>query len=125
MRKTTFVVACILLLAVASLAEKKPESQYSELTFSVVKADTGAPVRNASVILHPVTDKGKQSSGGFQLKTDSEGKTFFNGVPYGKLRIQVLARGLQTFGQDYDINQPKHEFVIKLKRPQEQYSIYK
>lgn len=82
-------------------------------------------MRNASVVLHPVDEKGKQSNGGMQLKTDSEGKTFFNGVPYGKLRIQVLVRGFQTFGQDYEINQPKHEIVIKLNRPQEQYSIYK
>ena len=38
--------------------------------------------------------------------------------------MQVIAHGFQTFGQDYDVNQPEQEFVIKLKRPQSQYTIY-
>jgi hypothetical protein len=59
-----------------------------------------------------------------ELKTDSEGKASFDGVPYGKLRVQVLAPGFQTFGQDYEVNQPEMEITVKLKRPQEQYSIY-
>jgi hypothetical protein len=45
-------------------------------------------------------------------------------VPYGKLRVQVLARGFQTYGQDYEINQPTTEITIKLKQPAGQYSIY-
>jgi hypothetical protein len=40
------------------------------------------------------------------------------------LRVQVIANGFQTFGQDYTINQPQQELVIRLKRPQGQYSIY-
>jgi uncharacterized GH25 family protein len=100
-------------------------SGYANLKFVVVKDSNGKPVRNASVILHAVDDKGKQEKGGFQLKTDSEGKTNYEGVPYGKMRIQVIARGLQTYGEDYDINQPDMEFTIKMKPPQEQYSIYK
>ena len=55
------------------------------------KDDNGKPVRNAAVVLHPVGGNGKQSKGGFELKTDSEGKTEYSGVPYGKLRIQVIA----------------------------------
>jgi len=38
--------------------------------------------------------------------------------------VQVLANGFQTFGQDYQIDKPKLDIVIKLKRPQGQYSIY-
>jgi hypothetical protein len=59
-----------------------------------------------------------------ELKTDSEGKSSFDGVPYGKLRVQVLAQGFQTFGEDYDVNQAKMDLTIKLKRPQGQYSVY-
>jgi hypothetical protein len=81
-------------------------------------------VRNAAVILHPVAEHGKQSRGGFELKTNSEGKTESDGIPYGMLRVQVIAHGFQTFGQDYTINQPQQELVIRLKRPQGQYSIY-
>jgi len=74
--------------------------------------------------MHQVTDKGKQERGGLELKTDADGKASYEGVPYGKLRIQVLANGLQTFGADYDIKQPTVEITIKLKRPEGQYSIY-
>jgi hypothetical protein len=38
--------------------------------------------------------------------------------------VLVLASGFQTFGEDYDIDKPKIDFTIKLKRPQGQYSIY-
>jgi hypothetical protein len=100
------------------------EDRSSDLTFLVLKDYNGKPVRNASVILHPIRRDGKQDKGGLQLKTDAEGRTSFGGVPYGKLRIQVLAQGFQTFGEDYDISQPTTDITIRLKRPAEQYSIY-
>ena len=59
-----------------------------------------------------------------ELKTDPDGKTNFDGIPYGKLRVQVLAHGYQTYGEDFDVKKPKMEFTIKLKRPQGQYSVY-
>ncbi len=95
------------------------------LKFVVVKDYNGKPVRNASVVMHPVRKDGKQARGGLQLKTDAEGRASFDGVPYGKLRIQVLAPGFQTFGDDYDIDQPVEEITVRIKRPSEQYSIYK
>lgn len=94
------------------------------LSFLVIKEDNGKPVRNAAVVLHSVSAKGKQQRGGFELKTDSDGKTHFEGVPYGKLRVQVLAQGFQTFGEDYDVDTEAKEITVKLKRPQRQYSIY-
>jgi hypothetical protein len=100
------------------------EEPTAVLNFLVVKEDNGKPVRNAAVIMHPVSTHGKQGRGGLELKTDAEGKTSFDGIPYGKLRIQVLASGFQTFGEDYDVNQAKMDFTVKLKRPQGQYSIY-
>jgi hypothetical protein len=96
----------------------------AELNFLVIKDYNGKPVRNAAVVLHPVNAHGKQGRGGFELKTDSEGKTNFDGVPYGKLRVQVLAPGFQTFGEDYDVESPTMDIKVKLLLPQKQYSIY-
>ena len=56
--------------------------------------------------------------------SDAEGKASFDGAPYGKLRVQVLASGFQTFGADYDIDKPALEIMVKMKRPAGQYSIY-
>src|SRR5271169_6812509 len=98
--------------------------QASNLYFTVVKDDNNKPVRNASVVLHPVGKNGKQSKGAFQLKTDNDGKTESEGLPYGPLRVQVLAPGFQTFGDDYDVNKPDMDIVIRLKRPSDQISVY-
>jgi hypothetical protein len=111
-------------LAVAGLAAAQDDEQYAAVAFLVLRDYNGKPVKNASVIMHPVTKKGKQKNSGLQLKTDTDGKTSFDGVPYGPLRVQVLAQGFQTFGEDYDVNKPDMEITIKLKRPQGQYSIY-
>jgi hypothetical protein len=100
------------------------QDDMANLKFLIVKDHNGKPIRNASVVLHPVEKSGKQSRGGLQIKTDPEGRANYEGVPYGKLRIQVLVQGFQTFGEDYEINQPTMEITIKMKRPSEQYSIY-
>ena len=111
-------------LAVSVRVAAQDDVQYSAISFVVVRDYNDKPVKNASVIMHPVNKKGKQERTGFQLKTNSEGKTSFDGIPYGPLRVQVLAQGFQTFGEDYDVNRPEMEIVIKVKRPQGQYSIY-
>jgi hypothetical protein len=122
-RFVALVAFAVLVLTCVSFAGD--DESLALLKFVVVKEETGKPVRNASVILHSVDKQGRQERGGFQLKTDKDGKTSFDGVPYGKLRVQVIAQGLQTFGQDYDIQEATKEITIKLKPPQSQYSIYK
>jgi len=127
-RITTWTIAALLsaftLLGTAAAQRNPDDEPTASLNFLVVKDDNGKPIRSAAVIMHPVSTHGKQSRGGLELKTDSEGKTSFEGVPYGTLRVQVLASGFQTFGEDYEIDKAKVDFTIKLKRPQGQYSIY-
>jgi hypothetical protein len=118
------VVITTLAMAPQAAAQQDEEGPTSLLSFQVLKDDNGKPVRSASVIMHPVGGNGKQGKGGMELKTDAEGKSSFDGIPYGKLRVQVLAPGYQTYGEDFDIDKPKMDFTIKLKRPQSQYSIY-
>jgi hypothetical protein len=105
-----------------AMAQDDDDGPMSDLKFLVVKDYNGKPIRNAAVVLHPVTRKGKQAMGGMELKTDNDGKTNIEGIPYGPLRVQVLAPGFQTFGEDYQINKPNLEITVKLKRPKKQYS---
>ena len=118
------IAVLVLLSALPSLAKKKQEEPLATLNFVVLRDENDKPVRNAAVVMHPVDDEGKQERGGIELKTDPEGKTSYEGVPYGKLRVQVLAPGFQTYGADYDVGQESMEITIKLKRPTKQYSIY-
>jgi hypothetical protein len=127
MRKALAVIALLAVFATLSLAKdkkKKEKNQDATLNFLVVRASNGKPVRNAAVVLHEVDERGQQAKGGYELKTNLKGETSFDGVPYGKLRVQVLAQELQTFGQDYEISQPVQNITIKLNPPQKQYSVY-
>ena len=123
--KKIFVGAVLLLAVGLAVGQKdKDIGPTTWIYFTVVKEDNGKPVRNASVVMHPVNEKGNQERGGMELKTDPDGKANFDGIPYGPLRVQVLAHGFQTFGEDYTIEKDKTEITIKLKRPQGQFSIY-
>ncbi len=105
-----------------ALAQDDEEGPMSDLKFVVLKDSNGKPVRNAAVVLHPVKRNGKQSLGGMELKTDNDGRANIDGIPYGPLRVQVLAPGFQTYGEDYQIDKPQLEITVKLKRPKGQYS---
>jgi len=119
------LVLGMLAMAGAAVGQKDKDIEpTSFLYFQVIKEDNGKPVRNAAVIMHAVNAKGKQERGDMELKTDPDGKANFDGIPYGMVRVQVLAAGFQTFGEDYDIEKAKTEITIKLKRPQGQYSVY-
>jgi len=121
------VSAVVIVLGVGMIGlagAQDDDGPMSDLRFVVVRDYNGKPVRNAAVVLHPVNRKGKQARGGLELKTDGEGRTNIDGIPYGPLRVQVLAQGFQTFGEDYKIDKAEMEITVKLKRPGGQYSIY-
>src|ERR1700730_19072069 len=120
MRKIVIGFTTAVLLATVALGQ----DDMAVLNFVVIRDYSGKPIRNASVVMHPVEKNGKQSRGGLQIKTDADGKASFDGVPYGKLRVQVLASGFQTFGDDYAIDKPAIDITVKMKRPAGQYSIY-
>ena len=124
MRITALFLLFALALSVAAPVAAD-DKKSADLNFTVLRDENGKPIRNASVILHPVSKKGKQEASGVQLKTDTEGKTSYPGVPYGKIRVQVIAPGFQTYGQDLEIAEPTRDVVIKMQRPKDQYSIYK
>jgi len=117
-------ISLVVLAVTATAAAKKKHEPLATINFLVLRDENGKPIRNAAVVLHPVNDHGKQERGGLELKTDPEGKAGYDGVPYGKLRIQVLAPGFQTYGDDYDVSQPNMDITVKMKRPGRQYSIY-
>jgi hypothetical protein len=110
--------------AFQAFGQKDSDAPTALVNFVVLKEDNGKPVRNAAVILHPVNGKGKQERGGLELKTNQDGKTSFDGVPVGPMRVQVIAPGFQTYGEDFDVKLGKLDVTIRMKRPKGQYSIY-
>jgi 5-hydroxyisourate hydrolase-like protein (transthyretin family) len=126
-RNVLLVMALALVLGwgvAGRAAAQDDEGPTSSLRFVVVRDSDGKPVRNAEVVLHQVKRKGKQDKGEMELKTDADGRTNIDGIPYGPLRVQVLAPHFQTFGEDYEINKAEMEITVKLKHPGGQYSTY-
>lgn len=101
----------------------KPPPETCKITVTVLKASNGKPLENASVVFHPF-ENGKDK-GNLELKTNEDGKVTIDVIPVGdQLRLQVLATGYQTYGNDYELPAATKEIEVKMKRPQGQYSIY-
>jgi hypothetical protein len=123
-------IVCLLsvFFSVAAVAKKKqpePELKTASVNMTVIRNSSGKPVKNAEVVIHLIDNHGKQKQEGLELKTHDDGKAEATGIPYGKVRIQVIAPGFRTYGEDFSIDQPTHEITIKLQKPAEQLSIYK
>ena len=114
----------ILFLSLAAFAQPdKPPT--ATLNLIVVRDSNGKPVKNAEVVLHLLDKQGNERQDGLELKTHEDGKAGTDGIPYGKVRIQVIAHGFRTWGNDYDVRQPNMDITIKLQKPDGQFSIYK
>ncbi|HVM94028.1 MAG TPA: carboxypeptidase-like regulatory domain-containing protein [Terriglobales bacterium] len=117
------VLLVLVPIAAACLWAQDDEGPTSSLKITVVRDTDGKPVKSAQVVLHPVNRKGK-SQGEMELKTDVDGRASADSIPFGTVELQVIAKGYQTFGQDYEVKLPAMEITIKLKRPAGQYSTY-
>ncbi len=95
----------------------------SRIEVTVLKAFNGKPIENAAVIFHPI--QGDKDEGALELKTNEDGKAIIDVIPIGDtVRLQVIANGYQTYGQDYKINKAEMSMEVKMKRPVPQYSTY-
>ena len=102
----------------------KPPPPTAKFEVTVIRASNGKPIENASVIFHPLED-GK-NAGNMELKTNEDGKALMDLLDVGSnVRLQIIAPGFQTYGEDYKVDKDNIAIEIKMKRPAEQYSIYK
>jgi uncharacterized GH25 family protein len=127
-QRLTLAGLFVIVLPLAAFAGKKnaaAEQKTASVNLTVVRDANGKPVKNAEVVLHLVDNHGKQKQEGLELKTHDDGKAEATGIPYGKVRIQVIAPGFRTYGEDVNVDQPNLEITIKLQKPSEQLSIYK
>jgi hypothetical protein len=117
----------ILLLLAACLA-LYAEPPMSKLSVHVL-TPSGKPLDRASVIVKFLSGREKMKlylkhRTQWETKTDQEGFTHIPSIPQGKIRVQVIAAGYQTFGQDFDVDKEEQVIDIKLNPPQAQYSAH-
>lgn len=109
-----------------------PALQADDLTTRLrieVKTQSGNPIDRAAVVVRfiqgrSLTKLGKKIVKNWELRTNQEGWAKIPPIPQGKLLIQVIAKGYQTFGQTYDVNEEERTIEIKLNDPQEQHSVH-
>src|ERR1035438_7530305 len=96
----------------------------ARIEVTVLRDVNGKPIENAAVIFHPM--EGEKDKGNMELKTNEDGKTIIDVLPMGDtVRLQIIAKGFQTYGEDYKVDKAEIGIEIRMKRPGEQYSIYK
>lgn len=92
-----------------------------------VKTQGGKPIDRASVIVRFIEGRsivklGKTIQTTFELRTNQDGQAKIPTIPQGKIRIQVIAKGYQTFGEILQVEEPEKDVEIKLNPPQQQYT---
>lgn len=100
-----------------------PPPPTANIKVTVLRSTNGKPVSNAAVIFHPI--KNNKDEGAMELKSDDNGVVKMDVIPIGDtVRLQVIADGWQTFGEDYKVDTASKDIVVKLKRPTAQDSAF-
>ena len=93
-----------------------------------VKTLSDAPVERASVrvkFIHGRAGKiGKRIVTSYEMRTNQEGIAKIPPIPQGQILVQVMAKGYQTFGQKYEVNEAEKTVEVKLNPPQAQFSAH-
>lgn len=122
MRTRLLMVPAILLFAFGVKADEDMTKISVE-----VKTLGGKPIERAGVIVRFVEGRsvaklGKKVRTSYELRTNQDGIARIPSIPQGKILIQVIAKGYQTFGQTYDIDEEEKTVEIRLNPPQAPYS---
>ena len=116
------LIAGLIVTAVSVLAA----AEMTTLTVEV-KTPSGNPVDRASVIVKFVHGRAKMKLGKkilktWETRTNQEGLAKIPPIPQGSIQVQVIAKGYQTFGKVFDVDEEQKTIEVKLNPPQDQYS---
>jgi len=94
-----------------------------------VRNYNGKPVERASVVVRFVEGRspaklGKKIITQWEVRTNQEGVVKIPPIPQGKILVQVIAKGYQTFGQTFEVAEEEKTIEVKLNPPQPQYSAH-
>jgi hypothetical protein len=124
MRAVRFILIALALCSLPLLAD-------SDLTLLRIEVKTlgGKPIDRASVIVRFVEGRsvaklGKKVRTTWETRSNQDGVVRIPQIPKGKIRIQISAKGYQTFGQDFQIDEDEQTLEIKMNPPQPQYSVH-
>ena len=116
------------LLAALSVSLLSADTPVTKLKVEV-QTLSGKPIDRAAVIVkfvegRSVVKLGKKEMTRWEIRTNQEGVARLPSIPEGKVRVQVVAKGHQTFGDTFDVEGEEKTITIKLNPPQQQYSAH-
>src|ERR1700690_1694655 len=92
-----------------------PPPPTASIKVTVLRSTNGKPIPNAAAIFHPI--KNGKDEGALELKSDDDGIVKTDVIPVGDtVRLQVIAPGWPTYGEDYRIQTDSKEIVVKMNR---------
>ncbi len=122
MRALTAIILASLFVSPHALSAKKPRSSLR----IVVVDHEGEPVPRASLIVRTLKGKKHKKVGrSFELKTSQQGTAPLPPIKQGFVLLQVIAEGYQTYGETVELREPEQTVTVKLKLPQDQFSVHK
>lgn len=122
MRSRLVAALAVFAFAVPALADAPMTSLTVE-----VRNVYDRPIERASVVIKFIKGRsafkfGKKQITTWQLKTNQDGIARLPSIPQGDIRVQVIAKGYQTFGETYGIEEAERTVLVRLNPPQPQYS---
>jgi 5-hydroxyisourate hydrolase-like protein (transthyretin family) len=100
----------------------------AKVTIHVAAATSGKPVERASVVVR--LEKGrsparlyKKMVTNWETRTNQEGDVTLPAIPQGRIRVQVIAAGFQTYGDFSEVDSEAKTIDVKLNPPQPQYTV--
>jgi len=131
MRSTAIIVAVLALSAISlgsplQTQEAENHKQETQLTVLILSDASEKPIPDAHVVVRFVVERTlrRDRRVSWESKTNRGGKVVLEDVPEGAVRVQIIARGYRTYGDQHEITGSEQELTIRLTRPQGQVSSY-
>ena len=94
----------------------------------VVTGPNGKPVERADIIVRfggrTIKKLGAKAVTQWEMRSTQEGIAEIPEMPKGSIRVQVIAKGYQTFGETFEVTDDERTIRISLQAPQKQYSAH-
>ncbi|HWP83775.1 MAG TPA: hypothetical protein VNN17_01170 [Terriglobia bacterium] len=129
MRLANMIVAALLLVTTFAAAQQtgaKAEEGTTRLTLQVLRESNREPVPDAHVVVRFTEERllRRDKRVSWQAKTNRKGIIVLSDIPTGAVKVQVIAKGFRTYGEEHRLNQPQEELTILLQPPTGQVSAY-
>lgn len=128
MRTTLHLLLVVLFGLALAMPTLAADPDFTTITVEVMN-DRDKPIPRASVIVRFVEGRsvvkfGKKIITSYELRTSNEGKVSVPPIPQGKILVQVIAKGYQTYGEYHEIYEEEKTLPIVLSPPAKQYSAH-